>query len=494
MLTSMTLAKLLTPWLGNNRSQLDDIQVSNLELDSRAINAGDTFVAIIGHTVDGRLFIERALQAGATAVIAQADSEHKHGDVSFVNQVPVVHIYQLDSLLSVLAARLYQYQQQIIGVTGTNGKTTITQLIAQWIELMGDKAAIMGTTGNGFLHQLQEAKNTTGSAIEVQKTLATLDSLGADYTAMEVSSHGLVQGRVAAVPFSLGIFTNLSRDHLDYHGTMDGYEAAKKLLFTGHHCENAVLNIDDEVGQRWMTERPDAIAVSVEGRQGSGQGLWATSVEYSDKGISLSFEGSFGCGSLNAPLIGQFNASNLLLSFAALLSLGFDIQALQQSAQQLQPVLGRMELFQAEDKPKVVVDYAHTPDALEKALQALRVHCEGKLWVIVGCGGDRDKGKRPMMASIAEQLADHVILSDDNPRSEDPAAIVADMLAGMSQPEKALVQHSRFEAAQTAVTQAKPGDIILLAGKGHEDYQVIGTESIHYSDRESAAHLLGLTL
>lgn len=499
MLTSLTLAKLLKPWLDDSNklmtdSSLGTIKVSNLELDSRAIEQGDTFVAIIGHTVDGRLFIERAVQSGAKSVIAQADAEHKHGEISYVHDVPVVHIYQLDSLLSVIAARLYQYQQRVIGVTGTNGKTTITQLIAQWIELLGEKAAIMGTTGNGFLSDLQEAKNTTGSAIDVQRTLSQLDSQGAQYTAMEVSSHGLVQGRVAAVPFSLGIFTNLSRDHLDYHGTMQGYEEAKKLLFTGHHCEHAVLNVDDEVGRRWLSERSDAIAVSVEGHQLSEKGLWATSVHYSDGGISIEFDGYFGSGKLDAPLIGQFNASNVLLAFAALLKLGFDKQALTETASKLQPVLGRMELFQAVDKPKIVVDYAHTPDALEKALQALRVHCEGQLWVIAGCGGDRDKGKRPMMASIAEQLADKVILSDDNPRSEDPKAIVEDMLAGMREPSRAYVEHSRFDAAQLAVRNATASDIILLAGKGHEDYQVIGTDSVHYSDRETAAQLLGLTL
>ncbi|CAH0527083.1 UDP-N-acetylmuramoyl-L-alanyl-D-glutamate--2,6-diaminopimelate ligase [Vibrio hippocampi] len=494
MRTSMTLASLLKPWLTASDSPLCDIPVNQLILDSRTVAEGDTFVAVIGHAVDGRLFIERAIDAGANSVIAQADSEHKHGEVQWHQDVPIVHIHGLDSLLSVIAARLYHYDQQVIGVTGTNGKTTITQLIAQWIELLDQKAAVMGTTGNGFLHQLEEAKNTTGSAIDVQRSLAELDGKGAVYTAMEVSSHGLVQGRVAAVPFKLGVFTNLSRDHLDYHGNMQGYEAAKKLLFTGHHCELAVLNIDDEVGERWLADRRDAIAVSVEGKRVDQNGLWATQVDYSDKGIALNFAGHFGEGALSAPLIGQFNASNLMLAFASLLSLGFDIKQLQQTASQLQPVLGRMELFHTLGKPKVVVDYAHTPDALEKALQALRVHCEGKLWVVVGCGGDRDKGKRPMMAAIAEQLADQVILSDDNPRSEDPALIIDDMLAGMQQPQQAKIEHSRYQAANYAVKHAGAQDIILLAGKGHEDYQVVGRESIHYSDRESAAALLGLTL
>ncbi|MCL9773395.1 UDP-N-acetylmuramoyl-L-alanyl-D-glutamate--2,6-diaminopimelate ligase [Vibrio methylphosphonaticus] len=494
MLTSLTLTALLEPWLKIDNKTLDAIDVANLELDSRAITQGDTFVAIIGHEMDGRRFIEKAIAAGASSVIAQADEESQHGQVSLTGSVPIVYLYGLDGFLSVLASRLYRYQQDVIGITGTNGKTTITQLIAQWIELLGLRAAVMGTTGNGFLQTLEVAKNTTGNAIEVQKTLASLDAQGALYTAMEVSSHGLIQGRVAAVPFKLGIFTNLSRDHLDYHGTMADYEAAKQQLFTQHHCEHAVINVDDEVGLRWLEARPDAIAVSVNGHPIGQHALWASQVKYSESGIEIDFDGCFGQGHLKAPLIGEFNACNVMLAFAALLRLGFDKQQLIECAQHLQPVLGRMELFHAVSKPKIVVDYAHTPDALEKALQALRVHCEGKLWVIVGCGGDRDKGKRPLMASIAEQLADHVILSDDNPRSEDPAAIVADMLAGVQSPDSILVQHSRFEAAKLAVSNAGIADIILLAGKGHEDYQVIGQESRHYSDRESAATLLGIDL
>ncbi|MGV2987336.1 UDP-N-acetylmuramoyl-L-alanyl-D-glutamate--2,6-diaminopimelate ligase [Vibrio sp. E150_011] len=499
MLTPLTLTALLEPWLNVDNDvvpndALKNIMVSNLELDSRAIEAGDTFVAIIGHEVDGRRFIDNALAAGATSVIAQTTDESQHGQVDTSGASPVIYLYDLGRFLSELAARLYRYQQSVIGITGTNGKTTIAQLIAQWLELLGHPAAVMGTTGNGFLQQLEVAKNTTGNAIEVQKTLSKLDAQGAAYTAMEVSSHGLVQGRIAAVPFTLGIFTNLSRDHLDYHGTMGEYEAAKKLLFTAHQCKHAVFNIDDDVGMRWLEARPDAIAVSVNGLQKGEQSLWASNVQYSESGITVSFEGCFGSGELQAPLIGQFNACNVMLAFAALLRLGFDKMQLIECAKNLQPVLGRMELFQVANKPKIVVDYAHTPDALEKALQALRVHCEGKLWVIVGCGGDRDKGKRPMMASIAEQLADYVVLSDDNPRGEMPSAIVDDMLAGMNNPAAAMIEHSRFEAAKIALAQAGTSDIILLAGKGHEDYQIIGQKSVHYSDRESAATLLEIEL
>jgi UDP-N-acetylmuramoyl-L-alanyl-D-glutamate--2,6-diaminopimelate ligase len=351
----------------------------------------------------------------------------------------------------------------------------------------------MGTTGNGFLDNLQAAANTTGNAVEIQYTLASLAEQGAKYTALEVSSHGLVQGRVKALSFSAGVFTNLSRDHLDYHGTMEDYASAKFSLFTQHQCEKAIINVDDEVGAAWAKDLPNPIAVSLVPTTEFTNALWASNVTYAESGITIDFDGMFGSGTLYAPLIGEFNAANLMLAFATLLSLGFDKQELLATANQLQPVLGRMELFQTDNRAKVVVDYAHTPDALEKALQALRVHCDGQLWAIVGCGGDRDPGKRPMMAEIAERLGDKVVLTDDNPRSESPELIIKDMLAGLSKPDEAIVQHDRFKALSYALDNASAQDIILLAGKGHEDYQIRNGETIHYSDRESAMQLLGLS-
>jgi UDP-N-acetylmuramoyl-L-alanyl-D-glutamate--2,6-diaminopimelate ligase len=493
MINQLTLQQLVDNFCCLSTTEPLSLMVSNLELDSRKITKNDTFVAIIGHAVDGRKFIDNAIRSGAHSVLAQAESKAENGNVELRNGAVIVYLYQLDLHLSAIAKKLYAYgNNTVIGVTGTNGKTTISQLIAQWLELMSMPSAIMGTNGNGFLNDLKQAANTTANAVDVQKILAELADLGARYTAMEVSSHGLVQGRVAKVPFRVGVFTNLSRDHLDYHGTMEGYAAAKQLLFTEHHCEYAVLNIDDVVSQSWLESRSDAITVSALGDTNAS--LWAQNIQYSESGITIEYDGVYGSGTLQAPLIGQFNATNLMLAFATLLTLGFEPQGLQQVAVQLQPVIGRMELFKAAGKPKVVVDYAHTPDALEKALQALRVHCTGKLWVIVGCGGDRDTGKRPMMAEIAERLADEVILSDDNPRSEDPQQIVSDMLKGMNNPHAAHVLHSRYQAAKFAVEKATEQDIILLAGKGHEDYQVIGTQSVHYSDRESAAQLLGEAL
>ncbi|HAS27224.1 MAG TPA: UDP-N-acetylmuramoyl-L-alanyl-D-glutamate--2,6-diaminopimelate ligase, partial [Vibrio sp.] len=474
MSNSLTLSSLLSPWGDFSSPELESIAVEQLELDSRAIKEGDIFVAVVGHAVDGRRFIDKAVALGTHAVIAQADAEKPHGLIEWLDTVPVIYINNLNLVLSELAGRVYSSQAtKLIGVTGTNGKTTITQLIAQWLDLVGQRSAVMGTTGNGFLDNLKTAANTTGSAIEIQRTLSELAAEKAIYTAMEISSHGLVQGRVKALDFEVGVFTNLSRDHLDYHGTMEEYALAKKSLFTQHKCKHAVINVDDEVGKAWMSDLSNAIAVSLSPLTGYQQSVWASDVAYAETGIQLSFDGNWGQGQLSVPLIGQFNASNVLVAFATLLSLGIEKQTLVDTAPQLQPVIGRMELFQVPSKAKVVVDYAHTPDALEKALAALRVHCSGKLWAIFGCGGDRDTGKRPMMAATAEQFSDKIIISDDNPRSEEPALIVKDMLAGLSKPEAAFVEHDRYQAVKFALEQAGSDDIILLAGKGHEDYQVL---------------------
>ncbi|MGY5539619.1 UDP-N-acetylmuramoyl-L-alanyl-D-glutamate--2,6-diaminopimelate ligase [Vibrio brasiliensis] len=494
MSKELTLAALLSPWLDISAEDSASIVVQRLELDSRKVTQGTTFVAIKGHAVDGRRFIPSAIEQGANAVIAEACELHPHGEVTNVSGVSVVYINQLNQHLSALASQLYPLDKnKLIGVTGTNGKTTITQIMAQWLDLVGQKAAVMGTTGNGFLSDLQPVANTTGNAIEIQQTLYRLEEQGARYSALEVSSHGLVQGRVKTLPFEVGVFSNLSRDHLDYHGTMEEYAEAKFSLFSQHQCKAAVINVDDEVGACWIQRLDSAIAVSLQPTD-SPNAVWAQSVSYSEAGITLSIDGMFGRGEFTVALIGEFNASNVLVALTALLALGIDKQALFDVAGSLKPVLGRMELFTANGKAKVVVDYAHTPDALEKALQALRVHCHGKLWAIFGCGGDRDKGKRPMMAAIGESLADKVILTDDNPRSESPAAIVEDMLEGMQNPQQAIIEHNRFNALKHALAHSCELDIILLAGKGHEDYQVMADKTIQYSDRESALQLLEVSL
>ena len=486
---SLTLRDLAVP-LGLSAPA---IAINTLILDSRAVTPGALFIAVNGHSTDGRQFIPAALQAGAAAVMFEVDSPEQAG----LNHQDhrLLGVYRLAEQLSRLAGVFYgdaSANVQLVGVTGTNGKSTISQLIANWSCLLGTQAGVMGTLGNGLYGQLQQAVNTTGSALEVQQQLALQRAAGARRIAMEVSSHGLHQHRVAALDFDAAVFTNLSRDHLDYHGTMAEYGETKRQLF--EQCRGArVINADDPLGRRWLGRYPEAIAYGLHGRVSDfpGRQLVAETVHFYNDGFKVAINSDWGNGVLSAPLMGRFNVSNLLAAMAALLALGEPFEHLLATAPRLAGVAGRMEPFSAPNRPLVVVDYAHTPDALEQALQALRQHCKGRLWCLAGCGGDRDKGKRPLMAAAAEQGADVVILTDDNPRTESAAAIIDDMRQGLSEPDTALVIHQRADALAYAIEQAAAEDIILVAGKGHEDYQIVGTNTIHYSDRETAARLLG---
>ncbi len=484
---SLTLERLLSPF----GLLAPEVLLGEMQLDSRAIMPGDLFIALKGHAKDGRSFIPAAIARGAVAVIYEETPDFAPEE----SPVPMIAFPRLPERLSALAGVFYGdpgRQLQLVGVTGTNGKSTTTQLIAHWCHLLGGQAGVLGTLGNGLFGQLQPCANTTGSAVEIQRELARELSLGADLVAMEVSSHGLVQHRVAALPFAVAAFTNLSRDHLDYHGSMEAYAAAKRELFSLLPSRDCVLNADDPVARQWLAELPDAVVYSQQGLMFSYSGRFVVveRVEFHERGFSASINSSWGMGVLSAPLLGAFNVDNVLAALTCLLVLGYDFKALLSVAPLLLPVTGRMECFGGQDKPLLVVDYAHTPDGLEKALEAAREHCAGELWCLVGCGGDRDKGKRPMMAAVAERLADHLIITDDNPRTESAEQIVSDMLAGLRQPDSCRVQHNRQLAIKEALAAAKSGDVILIAGKGHEDYQIIGSEKLHYSDRETVIALL----
>ena len=475
-----------------------NISLREMTLDSRKVAAGDLFIAIKGHQSDGRQYIPQAIAQGAAAIIAEAQGEASEGEIRFIHGVPVIYFNGLNNRLSALAGEFYHQpstKMKLVGVTGTNGKTTTTQLIAQWAKGLGEVSAVMGTVGNGILGQVSPAENTTGSAVDIQLELTQLLNQKATLTAMEVSSHGLVQGRVAALSFDAAVFTNLSRDHLDYHGNMENYEAAKWLLFSTHTTKTQIINADDDIGIKWLKQLPEACAVSMENRlPDSWQGPWlqAIKVDYHDKGATIHFDSSWGNGAFESPLMGAFNVSNLLLAMATLLMMKYPLDKLLATTSSLAPVCGRMEVFSAVGKPTVVVDYAHTPDALEKALAAARLHCNGQLWCVFGCGGDRDKGKRPLMGAVAEAWADKVVITDDNPRSEEPLDIINDIMAGILDSSRVLAIPGRAEAVTSTILQANPDDVILLAGKGHEDYQIIGHRKLDYSDRLTVARLLGV--
>ncbi len=467
-----------------------DLDFHTICSDSREAHSGALFLAVKGQQVDGREFIDNAISQGATAVLFETDIPEQHLNLIFKNDTPCFAYYRLNQAVSTLGGNFYHHPAEkltLVGVTGTNGKTTISQLLAQWANILGERSAVMGTIGNGLLNHLHTSKNTTGSPLQIQECLAQFVEEKASFCAMEVSSHGLDQYRVAGLPFKAAIFTNLSRDHLDYHHTMENYASAKRRLFSDFNCPHKIINADDEIGKAWLAQFDDAIAVSCQPNFVPCQMKWlhATAIQFNANGVDITFNSTWGHGVIKSALIGEFNVSNLLLTLATLLSLGYPLSQLCETASQLKGVCGRMEMLNNTGLATAIVDYAHTPDALEKALVAARLHCHGTLWCIFGCGGDRDRGKRPIMGQIASDLADQIILTDDNPRTEDAAQILLEIQEGMPTDHSHWQAiHDRKQAIEYALAHATPNDVILIAGKGHENYQIIGTQYLHFSDQE----------
>ncbi|MFT5235220.1 MAG: UDP-N-acetylmuramoyl-L-alanyl-D-glutamate--2,6-diaminopimelate ligase, partial [Shewanella sp.] len=408
-----------------------------------------------------------------------------------------IFFFQLHRQLSALAAQAYPLsvdRLKLVGVTGTNGKTSITQLMAQLLVSLDKRPAVMGTLGNGIWGDLVDSGNTTADPITIMAQLNSFNEQGVDLCAMEVSSHGLIQARVEAVPFDVAIFTNLSRDHLDYHGTMQAYGDAKKRLFNFPSLASGVINFDDELGRQWLigSDSDKLVGYSIAGDNRDVRekvAIYTQDNHFYNQGVRAAIVWPEGRGDIDSPLLGAFNLSNLLAALAGLYQLGFDMNELLNAVPKLNAVAGRMEQFTTENGVTLVVDYAHTPDAIEQALKALRGHCKGELWCLFGCGGDRDKGKRPLMAKAAETYADRIMITSDNARSESPIEIIKDILAGLSQPENALTQIDRELAIRQVVAGAKPGDLILLAGKGHETYQEAGGVRRDYDERALARDL-----
>lgn len=459
------------------------VAVSALALDSRAVAPGTLFIALKGHTRDARDFIPDVIRAGAVAVLAEQDAAWPVE--TRVDGVPVIPVPQLAQQVGVVAARFQGEPSaalDVVAVTGTNGKTSIANLAAGALERLGRRSGVLGTLGNGFYGELAASSHTTLDACQLQAMLARFVAGGARAVCLEASSHGLVQGRLNGTAIDVAVFTNLTRDHLDYHGTMDEYAAAKELLFRWPGLRAAVVNADDPAGDRFA----GAVAAGVRvlrysQRADSGADLRALAIAPTLSGLSLRLATPLGECALEVPLLGRFNVSNLLAVAGALLALGVSRDELVVALQGARPVPGRMESF-AGNHPTVVVDYAHTPDALEKVLSSLREHAEGELVCVFGCGGDRDTGKRPQMGAIAARLADRVVVTSDNPRSEAPGAIIDAILAGSGQGPTIRVESDRRAAIRSAIADARPRDIVLVAGKGHEDYQEVAGVRHPFSD------------
>lgn len=484
MTTAMTLAELIGAEAGAHAG----VRVHGLELDSRAIRAGEAFVALQGANAHGITFAPAALAQGASVVLADAPAPP-----AFSSLQPVVWLPQLRQRVGAIAARFHgdpSRQLRVVGVTGTNGKTSTVQLLAQAIERLGRRAASIGTLGAGLYGQIEAGERTTPDAIRVQALLARFRDAGADHVAMEVSSHALEQGRVNAVHFAVAVFTNLTRDHLDYHGSMQAYGAAKARLFGWDGLAHAVINIDDAFGRELAAGVPNAVSLLRTGVDSADADVRAENLRLDTRGFAFDLVTPWGRAPLQSALLGRFNVANLLGVIATLGALGFAFDAIVDAARELQPVSGRMGRLGGTGQPLVVIDYAHTPDALEQALATLRAHCEGRLICVFGCGGERDAGKRPLMGAIAERLADAIIVTDDNPRSENGDSIVAQIVAGLQHPQQVRIQRDRALAIAAALDQAQAGDIVLIAGKGHEPYQEIGGRKFDFDDSLVAAQLL----
>lgn len=485
---SIVLSKLLENDINN------DSTVQGICLDSRKVQPGYVFCAYQGHKINGNHFIQDALNKGAVAILTDATS----ASLKLNTRVPIITIKNLKLELSRIAANFYGHpskSMKVIGVTGTNGKTSFCHFLAQALTELGVTTGVLGTLGNGIYGQHEKSNLTTSDPIEVQAMLKKMLEQGAQYVAMEVSSHGMIEGRVSAVEFDTAVFTNLSRDHLDFHGDMMAYGRAKRKLFEKEGVKHIVINIDDEFGCQLLEElstKISAYAYSAEGRisELNVPTIRAEHVHLNMNGITASLHSPWCEGLLHSGLLGRFNLSNLLAVFTVLGLRGFSEEAVFTALARVKGVTGRMQLFNAKDKAHIVIDYAHTPDALKQVLSTLRDYTTGELWCVFGCGGDRDQGKRSQMGQIAESYADYIVVTDDNPRQEDPSSIISDILQGMQNPKRAVVEHNRRRAIAHAVNCAKTGDIVLIAGKGHENYQIYGSEYLPFSDAVEVQLLL----
>jgi UDP-N-acetylmuramoyl-L-alanyl-D-glutamate--2,6-diaminopimelate ligase len=472
-------------------------RVSGLSVDSRNLAAGEVFLAYPGLQRDGRGFIPQALERGAAAVLWEREGFEWHRE----RQVPNLPVDDLRGLTGYLAHEFYGRPSEklwTIGVTGTNGKTSCSQWIAQACTACGARTAVIGTLGTGFPGAMEPGINTTPDAVSIHKSLAQLLAAGAQGAAIEVTSIGLDQGRVNGVAFGVALFTNLSRDHLDYHGDMEGYARAKQRLFETPGLVHAVLNLDDVQGVRLAGELTGRLTRAgyscfegVAARMGLDGYAEAHAIEVSPRGIAFTARTSWGEARIQSPLLGRFNVSNLLAVLAAMLVSGVPFDRATAALADLEPVAGRMQRLGGSGKPLVVVDFAHTPDALEKTLVTLKDVAQagkGRLIAVFGCGGERDRGKRPLMGAVASRHADTVVLTSDNPRGEDPDAIIAEIETAVSVPHETVPD--RREAIAGAVASARAGDVVLIAGKGHESYQEIAGRKLPFSDVQEAGKAL----
>ncbi len=493
---SMNLNDLLNSYITDDK--FNDINITGLSLDSREVKEKHLFIAIKGETVNGIEFINNAIEKGAAAVLWEADIAvdaikiNWRKTTSDIN-VPIIAIENLSLLAGKFADSFYgspSEQISVCGITGTNGKTSCADFIAQMMSVDAP-CGVMGTLGSGLYPDLKGTGFTTPDAITCHQWLADIKSNNAKFAVMEVSSHALIQGRVNGIRFDSAIFTNLSRDHLDFHGDMESYAKAKSKLFNFAGLKNAIINVDDEAGRNIADDLASNVHCIRYGLNKTfNPDVYGFNVELDQHGLSMQVSTPWGNGQLNAPVMGDFNASNLLAVLSVMLLQGIEFNEVLKRLTTIKSVVGRMQRFGSDNTPLVIVDFAHTPDALKQALTSLRQHTENNLWCVFGCGGDRDKGKRPLMGRIAEDKADYIILTNDNPRSEAAAEIIKDIKSGIKNVTNVTIEQDRHAAINFAISQAKAGDVVLIAGKGHENYQIVGDTKYPFNDAEEVKHNL----
>ncbi len=479
-----TLASLL-----DGIAEAPDIDVTGISSDSKMLSPGDVFFALVGETGHGLDYVSEALYAGAQAVVWDSSADVVAPDRP---DVPMIPVAGLTTHIGEIANRYFDSpskSMKVVGVTGTNGKTTVSFLVAQCMQLLGDSCAYLGTLGFGIGELESDGEITTPACIDLHQKLAAFRDAAAGHAAIEVSSHALQQDRINGVHFDSAIFTNLSRDHIDYHGSMRAYGETKAQLFLEHDVEHRIICLDSEFGQK-LADRcgGDVVTVSTRfDRLANGRPfVFVRSVVATEAGSKIAVASSWGKFEFQLPLPGNFNVANATCVLGLLLS--WDI-AVADACGVLSTVTappGRMQRIAGSGMPGVYVDYAHTPAGLEAALRSLRSHCRKSLWCVFGCGGDRDRGKRPLMGKTVARLADHLVVTNDNPRSEIPGNIIADVLRGIGGKPGAIAIEDRAAAIAYAIQEAADDDIVLIAGKGHENYQLIGDRRLSFSDYDAA--------
>jgi len=478
-----------------------DREINGLCLHSKQVEPGDVFIALKGSQHHGDHYIEEAIAKGAVAALIETECDFSTQQFP----IPVIAVQDLKLRLENFSQKFYHncYQGlKIIGVTGTNGKTTIAYLIHQALNRLGNVAGFIGTIGYGINYNLQSSDWTTPDSLSLKKYICKLKEQHANYIAMEISSHGLAQNRVHDLPVETAIFSNLTHEHLDYHQTMEAYFEAKSKLFHFNTLQCAIINVDSDYAKKMMAQvgrQVNLILYSLQPqiepsllRRPNTDWIVVKSSQLSANGTQAYIESSFGKGSLQTILLGSFNLNNCLAVLAALCHQGYSLDNALQVLRFVKPPPGRMELLGNSDTPKFIIDYAHTPDALENALKAARQHCERQLWCVFGCGGNRDATRRGKMGHIASIYADKVIITNDNPRFEIPEKIIEDIVAGIScdVANKISIEPDRKKAIECAFQRALPLDTVLVAGKGHEDYQIIKDKKIRLSDYDCINNLI----